>query len=262
MMFFDLRKRERIPLYSFIKIATISFFMFCSGIIFAEPLRIAVASNFTSPMQKLAPLFEKETGQKIQLSFGSSGKFYAQIQHGAPFDVFLSADQAKPNKLIQMGLALKESQTVYAKGTLALWSAKLKSVEPITNVLKNARKIAIANPKLAPYGKAAEETLKKLNLWSPLKNKLVQGENIGQTYQFVYTKNADVGFVALSQVLSGDIKGSFWTVPSSFHADIKQSAVVIKKSKQKKMATAFLAFLMRPDIQKKIASFGYQTSIK
>ena len=159
---------------------------------FAEPLRIAVASNFTSPIQKLAPLFEQETGVKVALSFGSSGKFFAQIQHGAPFDVFLSADQAKPNKLIKKGLALKENQIIYAKGVLALWSATSKSIKPIEKALSSARKIAIANPKLAPYGKAAEETLKSLTLWSSVQSKLVQGENIGQTYQFTYTKNADI----------------------------------------------------------------------
>ncbi|MGO3344604.1 MAG: molybdate ABC transporter substrate-binding protein [Marinomonas sp.] len=227
---------------------------------FAEPLRIAVASNFTSPIQKLAPLFEQETGVKVALSFGSSGKFFAQIQHGAPFDIFLSADQAKPNKLIKKGLALKENQIIYAKGVLALWSATSKSMNPIEKALSSARKIAIANPKLAPYGKAAEETLKSLTLWSSVQSKLVQGENIGQTYQFTYTKNADIGFVALSQVLSGDIKGHFWKVPSVYHSDIKQSAVILKRSSQQKEAASFLAFLMRSDIQKKIEKFGYQTS--
>lgn len=259
-MLHALIKKNGTVFTSLLKIITLGGFIAFTGIAFAEPLRLAVASNFTSPIQKLAPIFEQETGHKIQLSFGSSGKFFAQIQHGAPFDVFLSADQAKPDKLIEKGLALESSQIIYAKGALALWSASLKSVEPIDKTLLEARKIAIANPKLAPYGKAAKETLTKLALWSKLKGKLVQGENIGQTYQFTYSKNADVGFVALSQVLAGDVKGHYWKVPNSYHSAIKQSAVVLSSSHQKEVANAFLAFLMRADIQQKIASFGYQTT--
>lgn len=234
--------------------------LFLSSSLFANPLRLAVASNFTVPIQKLASIFEQETGQKIQVSFGSSGKFFAQIRHGAPFDVFLSADQAKPDKLISNGLALKDSKVIYAKGALALWSATLDSVMPVEETLLQARKVAIANPKLAPYGKAAEETLRKLGLWSKLQKHLVRGENIGQTYQFSYSKNADLGFVALSQVLSGDIKGHFWKVPASYHTDIKQAAVVLTSSQQKTAANAFLSFLMRSDIQQKITEFGYQSA--
>lgn len=261
-MFNALREIIRSEVISLLKTFTLVGLIFVTGSVFAEPLRLAVASNFTSPIKKLAPLFEQETGQKIQLSFGSSGKFFAQIQHGAPFDVFLSADQAKPNKLIAKGLALQDSQIIYAKGALALWSASFTNIDDVNSTLRQARKIAIANPKLAPYGKAAEETLKQLGLWSALKSKLVQGENIGQTYQFTYTKNADVGFVALSQVLAGDIKGHYWKVPSQYHSDIKQSAVVLSNSHQKKQANAFLTFLMRADIQQKIADFGYQTTPK
>lgn len=258
---FNTRNDETASLSAFnLRTIIISIIMFFSSVSFAEPLRIAVASNFTAPMQHLMPLFEKETGQKVQLSFGSSGKFFAQINNGAPYDVFLSADQAKPNKLVAQGLAEKDTEVIYAKGALALWSAKLSRVEPADKVLEEVNKIAIANPKLAPYGKAAEETLKKMGLWTRLQGKLVQGENIGQTYQFVYSQNADVGFVALSQVRSGKIKGAFWPVPASYHSDIKQAAVVLTHSHQQEAAKTFLAFLMRSDIQKKIATFGYQTT--
>lgn len=245
---------------SFIKTLLVGTFITLSTSLFADPLRIAVASNFTAPMQKLAPLFEKETGEKVQLSFGSSGKFFAQISHGAPYDVFLSADQVKPEKLIKAKLAQKDSLVIYANGALALWSATLSSVEPVATTLINAKKIAIANPKLAPYGLAAKETLIKLGLWQSLESKLVQGENIGQTYQFAYSENADVGFVALSQVLSGKVKGAYWVVPSDDHSPIKQAAVVLTQSKKTKEAQDFVNFLMRADIQKDIATFGYKTN--
>lgn len=226
----------------------------------AETLQVAVASNFTAPMKALAPLFEKETGDTLKLSFGSSGKFFAQIQHGAPFDVFLSADEKKPLALIDKGLATADSKVIYANGALALWSAQLPSVLPVKDVLSNASHIAIANPKLAPYGQAAKETLQQLGLWETTQSKLVQGENISQTYQFVYTQNAELGFVALSQVLAGDIKGTYWLVPAEDHQPIKQAAVFITASQHDALAKRFMAFLMRSDIQEKIATFGYTTA--
>ncbi|MBJ7552935.1 molybdate ABC transporter substrate-binding protein [Marinomonas spartinae] len=236
-----------------------SVFIMLTNNVFAAPLRIAVASNFTAPMQILAPLFEQETGQKLQLSFGSSGKFYAQIRNGAPYDVFLSADQAKPDKLIKAGLAQKSSKIIYAKGILVLWSATQQRVEPVKSALEQARKIAIANPKLAPYGLAAKETLTKLGLWNVLQSKLVQGENIGQTYQFAYSQNAELGFVALSQVLAGPVKGHYWQVPNNDHSPIKQAAVLLTHSQHKTQAQKFLNFLVRKDIQKRIKNFGYDS---
>ncbi|REG86930.1 molybdate ABC transporter substrate-binding protein [Marinomonas pollencensis] len=259
-MFHPLQRRSTALFSIVLKFLTFGAFGIFSATLLAQPLRIAVASNFTAPIQKLAPIFEQETGHKVQLSFGSSGKFFAQIQHGAPFDVFLSADQAKPDKLIKNNLAIKDSKIIYAKGALALWSANLSSVTPIEATLLEAHKIAIANPKLAPYGQAAKETLNKLGLWSKLQGHLVQGENIGQTYQFTYSRNADLGFVALSQVLAGDNKGHYWKVPAQYHKDIKQAAVVLNSSQQKTTASDFLDFLMRSDIQHKIAQFGYQSA--
>ncbi|MCW8355800.1 molybdate ABC transporter substrate-binding protein [Marinomonas pontica] len=225
----------------------------------ARALHLAVASNFIAPIKQLAMEFQQETGNDITLSFGSSGKLFAQIQHGAPFDIFLSADVAKPEALIKNRLAEPNSLVIYAKGKLALWS-----VHPMTgsleDVLQRAHRIAIANPKLAPYGKAAKESLMSLSQWDTVKTKIVQGENIGQTYQFVYSQNADIGFVAYSQVLAGDIKGDIIAIPSQRHSKINQAAVVVSQSKNKELAKQFMAFLMRPDIQTKIARFGYSTA--
>ncbi|SBS27900.1 Molybdate-binding periplasmic protein precursor [Marinomonas spartinae] len=249
-----LRARLLLP-----KILICNLLIMLTSNVFASPLRIAVASNFTAPMQTLAPIFERETGEKLQLSFGSSGKFYAQIHNGAPYDVFLSADQAKPDKLIKAGLAQKSSKVIYAKGILVLWSATKKHIKPVKGTLEQAQKIAIANPKLAPYGLAAKETLSKLGLWSTLQNKLVQGENIGQTYQFAYSQNAELGFVALSQVLAGPVKGHYWQVPNNDHSPIKQAAVLLTHSQHKTQAQKFLNFLVRKDIQKRIKNFGYDS---
>lgn len=221
-----------------------------------DTLHLAVASNFISPIKQLAKDYEEESGQKIQLSFGSSGKLFAQIQHGAPFDIFLSADAAKPEALIQSQFALADSMVIYAQGILALWSVTPLESDIKINLQKSDR-IAIANPKLAPYGKAAQESLQALSLWNMVKAKLVQGENIGQTYQFVYSQNADIGFVAYSQVVAGKIKGSAITIPSGMHSAINQAGVILSHSKNLELSHAFMAFLMRPDTQAKITQFGY-----
>ncbi|PYF78596.1 molybdate transport system substrate-binding protein [Marinomonas alcarazii] len=222
----------------------------------ADTLHLAVASNFISPIKQLAQDYEEETGQKIQLSFGSSGKLFAQIQHGAPYDIFLSADVAKPQALIQSQFALADSIVTYAKGQLALWSVTPLGSD-IKISLQNSNRIAIANPKLAPYGKAAQESLQALSLWNTVEQKLVQGENIGQTYQFVYSQNADIGFVAYSQVLAGKVKGNTIKIPSELHSDINQAGVILSHSKNVELSRAFMAFLMRPDTQAKITQFGY-----
>jgi len=227
----------------------------------AADVFIAVASNFSAPIQKITPLYEKESGNKVILSLGSTGGFYAQIKNGAPYQIFLSADTQTPNKLVQEGLALKETQFTYAIGRLALWSAKDNYVDTAGNILKTQpfQKLAIANPKLAPYGLAALETLKSLALWSGLESKIVQGESIAQAYQFVMTENAELGFVALSQVLQdGKISsGSAWIVPHHLHTPIQQDAVLLKAGKDSVAAVSLLRFIKSAKAQSIISSFGY-----
>lgn len=228
----------------------------------SNPLHLAVASNFIAPVKQIVLDFEQETGNPIQLSFGSSGKLYAQIIHNAPYDIFLSADTLKPQTLIENQHALPNSLVTYAKGKLALWSVNPLQATSLEKVLLEAKRIAIANPKLAPYGKAARESMDKLSLWNQVKSKVVQGENIGQTYQFVYSQNAEVGFVAYSQVLSGQLKGHTMSVPDYLYNDIAQSGVILSRSKNIPLAQAFMAFLMRPDTQAKIATFGYASELE
>lgn len=236
----------------------ILFFLFTPIKLFAaDSLHLAVASNFIAPIKQLATEFEQETGHTIQLSFASSGKLFAQIQNNAPFDIFLSADVAKPEALIKNQLALPNSLFTYAKGQLALWSINPINATTLEDALIKAKRIAIANPKLAPYGKAAEESMRNLSVWDQVKSKIVQGENIGQTYQFVYSQNAEIGFVAYSQVLAGQVKGNTIKVPDSLYNEINQAGVILSQSKNTELAKAFMTFLKRPDTQAKITAFGY-----
>jgi molybdate transport system substrate-binding protein len=225
--------------------------------VLSESLHLAVASNFITPIQKLAQNFELETGHSITLSFGSSGKLFAQIKNNAPYDIFLSADLSKPQALVTDQFAQADSLVVYAKGQLTLWSMNPLPTNNLKTVLLNAKRIAIANPRLAPYGQAARESLRHLSIWETLQGKLVQGENIGQTYQFTYSKNAEIGLVALSQVLSGPQTGYSIALPNSLYNDINQAGVILSRTQKPVLAAAFMAFLMRPDNQAKIAQFGY-----
>lgn len=227
----------------------------------AGEIRVAVASNFTAPMRKLVPLFERETGHKVSLSFGSTGKFYAQIKQGAPYDVFVSADTTTPERLRDEGLTASGSSFVYASGTLVLWSAQPEYVDSMGVVLRSGdyNKLAIGDPKLTVYGAAAQQTLEALALWGKVQRPLVKGENITQTYQFVASGNAELGFVALSQVISdGKVsRGSFWIVPSAYYKPIKQSAVQLSGAKDKHAAIAFLHFLKGPRAAAVIRDYGY-----
>lgn len=228
----------------------------------AEEVQVAVASNFAAPMRAIAAEFEKDTGYKIQLSFGATGKFYTQIKNGAPYHVLLSADEATPEKLETEGLALAGTRTTYAIGTLVLWSAKTDLVDPEAAVLARGKftHLAIANPRLAPYGAAALETLDRLGRTDELKPKLVYGENIAQTYQFVSSGNAELGFVALSQIMKqGRIEqGSAWIVPGHLYAPIRQDAVMLANGRGNPAADAFLRYLKSPKAAAIIRSFGYK----
>jgi molybdate transport system substrate-binding protein len=228
----------------------------------AEELQVAVASNFTEPMKAIAAEFEKDTGHEVQLSFGATGKFYAQIKNGAPYHMLLSADDTTPAKLELEGLAIPGTRTTYAIGTLVLWSAKAGLVDSEAAVLAKGEftHLAIANPRLAPYGAAALETLDSLGRTAELRLKLVYGENIAQTYQFVSSGNAELGFVALSQIIQqGHIEnGSAWIVPDHFHAPIRQDAVILASGRGKPAAEALLRYLKTPKAAVIIQSFGYK----
>jgi molybdate transport system substrate-binding protein len=226
----------------------------------ADEITVAVAANFTAPMQKIAADFEKDTGHKILPSFGSTGKFYAQIKNGAPFEVLLAADDETPAKLVAENAAVPGSQFTYAIGKLVLWSAKPGVVDDAGEVLRKGRfeHIAVANPKLAPYGAAGVETMKALGVYDTLAPKIVMAENIGQAYQFVSSGNAELGFVALSQVLKdGRIDGSAWVVPAKFYPQIKQDAVILDKGKGKPAAGALLKYLKGDKARAVIKSYGY-----
>ena len=227
----------------------------------AAEVNVAVAANFTAPMQKIAAEFEKDTGHKAILSFGSTGKFYTQIQNGAPFQVLLTADDTTPVRLEQEGLGVKGSIFTYAIGKLVLWSKRSNFVDDKGEILKSGKfdRLAFADPKLAPYGAAAIETMTKMGVLARLTPKFVQGENISQTFQFISTENAQLGFVALSQVIAdGKMKdGSAWIVPSDLYAPIRQDAILLSKGKDDAAALALLSFLRSDKAKAVIRSFGY-----
>jgi molybdate transport system substrate-binding protein len=228
---------------------------------YAATTLVAVAANFSKPMSEIAAEFEKTTGHSAKLSLGSSGKFVSQIENGGPFEVLLSADETGPQKLTQEGYAVANSQFTYALGKLVLWSAKPGYVDDQGKVLStgNFNHIAIADPKLAPYGTAAMEILKNQGLQAKLQPIMVMGENIAQTYQFISTANAELGFVALSQIIdNGKIsKGSAWTVPNTDYSPIKQGAVLLKLGANNPAALALLDYLKSAPALAIIEKYGY-----
>lgn len=242
---------------------------FVAGVVFAALLLmpvpasggdagIAVAANFTAPAKEIAALYQSRSGRSLDLSFGASGQFYTQISQGAPFDAFLCADDERTRKAMQEGLAVPGSEFTYAVGKLVLWSADTALVDPDGAVLRegNFAKLAVANPKTAPYGVAAMETLKALGLGDALQAKIVQGANISQTYQFVLTRNAELGFVAYSQVIDQKT-GSRWMVPEKLHAPIVQNAVLLKRGTNNLAAKVFLTFLKGAEAAAVIRRYGY-----
>jgi molybdate transport system substrate-binding protein len=223
---------------------------------------VAVAANFSAPMQKIATAFAQDTGHKLNLSFGSTGKFYAQIKNGAPFQVLLSADDETPFKLEREGFAQSSSRFTYATGRLVLWSKTPGLVDDKGSVLKagNFERLAIADPKLAPYGAAALQTLSKLGLNGSLSAKLVTGESVGQAYQFVSTGNAALGFVALSQVMANRqiAEGSAWAVPATLHDPLLQDAVLLNPGKGVAAAQALLDYLTADKARGIMRGYGYE----
>ena len=230
-----------------------------SGSPWAAETHVAVAANFTDAATELAEIFKEKTGHEAILSFGSTGQFYTQITQDAPFEVFLAADDERPRLAVDQGYAVPGSQLTYAIGTLVLWSQDPDLIQG-KGTLKNGdfTKIAIANPVGAPYGAAAVQTMQALGVYDQLAPKLVQGNNISQTFQFVETGNAELGFVALAQVARSD-EGSRWAVPEDLHDPIRQDAVLLRKGADSDAAQAFLDFLNGPEAGRIIHGLGYGT---
>lgn len=228
----------------------------------AEEVRVAVAANFLATLNTIATNFEQDRGYTAVVSSGSSGKLYAQIKNGAPFDVFFSADVMRPKLLEEEGFAVSGSRFTYAVGRLTLWhpgSVAIEGNEQSVLLSHDVRHVAIANPKTAPYGAAAKEALQALGLWEQVQDRLVRGENIGQTFHFVFSRNAQLGFVALSQVLGPKVDGagSRWDVPTHLYAPIRQQAVLLRSGQRQEAARAFLDYVKSVRSRNVIERFGY-----
>ncbi len=250
--------------------------MLCFSLLLAMTLSIgaeagqvtaAIAANFAGTVKELKPLFERASGHRLVTSLASSGTLFAQIHNGAPYDVFLSADEQRPQQLIRDGLAVADSAFIYASGQLVLWSNETELIDPQGNILRNAhwpkkdiRHIALANPKTAPYGRAAMETLRTMQLVEPTKAYRITGQNIAQTFQFVASSNAQLGFIAETQLLSltKSERGSYWRVPKEMHKPIQQMAVLLNRGRENSAAQDFLKFLQSPQAQSIIRGQGYR----
>lgn len=237
--------------------------------VLADDVHIAAASNFSETLKQLSKQFKIQTGHKVVLVFGSTGKQYAQIVHGAPFDLFFAADSKRPRLLEERGIAVSGSRFTYAIGKLVLWSPQAdliafdSNVSEVSKVLSsdNFKYISIANPKLAPYGRAAKQILDKLKLWHLLKNRTVRGENIGQAFQFIKSGNAELGFIAYSQIKKPDqlISGSLWIPPETIYSPINQQVVLLT---QNPIALQFLEFIKSRKAKEIILTYGYEVGEK
>ncbi|MEO1766287.1 molybdate ABC transporter substrate-binding protein [Thiobacter aerophilum] len=224
----------------------------------AETITVAVAANFKKPAEEIGVLFKAKTGNEVKYAFGATGQFAAQIRNGAPFDVLLAADDTTTKALAKEGHAVAATDFIYARGALVLYSTTLPVKAQGEQILRKGdfQHLAIANPKTAPYGAAAIEAMKKMGVYEAIKPKIVEGQNIGQTFDFVATGNAQAGFVALSQAI-GAGKGQWWVVPQADYSPIDQSAVVLKPGADKPAAKAYLDFLRGPEARAVIDKYGY-----
>ena len=227
-----------------------------------DQVRVAVASNFAECLEALTPIFEESTGHQLVVSRGSTGRHFAQIKSGAPFDVFFAADSLRPTLLENEGLVVPGSRFTYAEGRLALWipGAGPEDKRPMAAILQATEfdHLAIANPRLAPYGLAAKQALENLGLWEELRPRLVMGQNVGQTWQFVASGNAEVGFVAYPQVLSAPaMRGRWWKIDPPLHDPILQQAVVIKNAENAAAGAQLLEFLKGFVAHATLIKFGY-----
>jgi len=240
----------------------VSALLLSSSSLFAGQVNVAVAGNFFKPIKVLASAFELKSGHQVILSTASTGKLYAQINNGAPFELFFAADQRRPSTLVRDNLAVANSQFTYAKGQLVLWSKDINAVDSQGNILHSLglARLAIANPKAAPYGEQAINALQKMGIYQQIATKLVEGQNIGQTYQYISSGSVLMGIVALSQVMvDGHINaGSYWVIPRDFYQPIQQDAVLLEKGKNNPVAHAFVNYLKSADALKIIRSFGYE----
>lgn len=232
-----------------------------AGFAHAGQVSVAVASNFTAPMKELAPVYEKATGDKLEVSFGATGAFYAQIKNGAPYDVLLAANAGTPAKAIKEGLAVEGTSFTYAMGKLILWSPKEGLIKDIDSLKSDdVKKIAVADAKLAPYGEAAVQTMEAKGVFKALEPKFVIGNNIGKTFQFVKSENAQAGFVAKSQVFKNGklVGGSAWEIPADLYKPIRQDAVLLNPGKDNEAAKRFLDFIRNsPEATKVREAYGY-----
>jgi molybdate transport system substrate-binding protein len=228
--------------------------------VMADAIRVAVASNFSEAAKEIAARYEQRSGQKLILIFGSTGKHYAQIKHGAPFDIFFAADARRPRLLEEEGAAIAGSRFTYARGRLVLWSPREGFIDKQGRILETGQftRLAIANPKLAPYGRAAQEVLQAKGLWNALRQRMVRGENIGQTYQFVKSGNSALGFVAYSQIKRSNqaVAGSYWLIPQTLYQPIEQQVILLRDNP---VVREFIAYLQEPEAQTIIRAYGYDT---
>lgn len=248
------------PRWLFIIFLYITVWLASGHQVMAEEIRVAVASNFNNAITELASRFQTATGYRVGLSFGSTGKHYAQIRHGAPFDLFFAADAYRPQLLEDEGVAVPGSRFTYALGKLVLWSPQPDLVDQQGAVLHEStfRYLAMANPRLAPYGRAAEEVLQAVGLGESLPGRIVRGENIGQTLQFIRSGNAELGFVAYAQIKrpGQPVPGSWWDIPPSLYSPIVQQAVLLKEGP---VARAFFDYMQSDEAREIIRTYGYDT---
>lgn len=232
------------------------------GSVQAADVTVAVAASFTRPMQQIAQQFERDTGFRVTLAFASTGRLYAQIKNGAPFDVLLSADERSPSRLSEAGDAVAGTQFTYAIGRLVLWSRDPNFVDAEGQILKTGSfsRLAIADPRLAPYGAAALEVMTRMGVWDALQPRIVYGENIAQAHQFIASQNAQLGFLAMAQVFADGrlTEGSAWVVPNTLHAPIRQDAVLLRRAQANPAAIALMAYLKSDKALTIIRSFGYE----
>lgn len=221
-------------------------------------IHVAVASNFSATFKEIAEAYSAETGVKVLPSYASTGKLYAQVLHGAPYTLFLAADVATPEKLEQAGLTVADTRKTYAIGSLVLWSVRAGVVDGQGDVLRQGQftRLAMANPKTAPYGMAAYQVLMRLGIWGRLRPRLVMGENIAQTYQYVSSGNAELGFVALSQV-QGKPVGSMWHVPQNLHDPLMQQMVILRSGQNDPQVRGLYDFLLGERVGRLLVSHGY-----
>lgn len=235
--------------------------LLAAGSAFAGETTVAVAANAAEVVEALAVEFEQESGHRVTVTVGSTGKLYAQILHGAPFDIFLAADQERPRLLVEQGLAVEDSRRTYAVGRLVLWSPD-PAVAVDGEVLRGGsfRRLALANPDLAPYGAAARETLQELGLWENLRPKIVVGENVGQAFAMAASGNAELGFVSLASALSPrhGREGSYWEIPEHLHTPIRQDSVLLDRARNNQAARDFHEFLNTPRARETMESFGLE----